>query len=98
MAEVFTLCRFDLPKDPFRAVNWATIGDAVLFSDVRPGDVLVFKRPGGYHVTLFVSKRGSVIYCLGGNQNNRVNIGTYDLSDLLHVRRVRPKTDPVAAA
>lgn len=46
------------------------------------GCVVVFSRTGGNHVTIFDHMEGDTIYCLGGNQGNRVNISAYPKSRL----------------
>jgi uncharacterized protein (TIGR02594 family) len=74
------------------ARSWLNIGLKIPISDARPGDVLIFERGNsGWegHVTFFVSASASSARCLGGNQNDEVNIATYSLSKLLGVRRLR---------
>jgi uncharacterized protein (TIGR02594 family) len=59
--------------------------------DCLPGDVAVFwrgsKTSGLGHVAFVVAVKGSTIYCLGGNQNNAVNITKYQDDKLLSFRR-----------
>ena len=56
------------------------------------GDVVVFWRvaPNSWqgHVAIFVTARNGLIYALGGNQSNMVNITGYKTSELLGYRRV----------
>lgn len=51
-----------------------------------PGCITVFTRDGGGHVAFFVSKTGSQIKVLGGNQSNTVNQQNYPASRLLGYR------------
>jgi uncharacterized protein (TIGR02594 family) len=90
MSQVFGTCGFPTPSVPARASSWAEVGIPIpLTEEMKPGDVLVFDREGGNHVTLFVSAQGELIHCLGGNQGNRVSIASYNRSKLKHVRRIR---------
>jgi uncharacterized protein (TIGR02594 family) len=67
--------------------NW---GVSVRF-DPLPGDIVVFWRDslksGKGHVTIFLAKVGDMLYCLGGNQSDSVNISTYGTSKLRDIRR-----------
>jgi uncharacterized protein (TIGR02594 family) len=55
----------------------------------RAGDIAVFTRPGGGHVA-FVYKDyqpgSSLIFCLGGNQDDKVCVKSYSVSRLLAFR------------
>lgn len=80
-----------VPPEHYRAASWATWGTAVPLDPKQwqPGDTIVMRRPGGNHVCLFaaVAKDGR-IECLGGNQADSVNITTFPLSRITHVRRL----------
>jgi len=71
---------FNIPKYPARALSWAKFG----VSAGRPvyGSIAVKKRKGGGHVTFVVgrSQDEKYVYCLGGNQNDAVNIARYPVS------------------
>jgi uncharacterized protein (TIGR02594 family) len=60
------------PPKPLWALNWARWGE----NGGQPelGDVLVFVRPGGGHVGLYVGEDGIAYHVLGGNQSNAVSI------------------------
>lgn len=61
-----------VPKDPLWALNWLNFGRPV---DVPMlGDVIVLKRDGGGHVTLYVAEDDDYYYGLGGNQSDKVTI------------------------
>jgi uncharacterized protein (TIGR02594 family) len=68
-----------------RALNWAKWGNAA--DQASLGDVLVFKRPGGGHVGLYVGENTSHYYVLGGNQGNCVCIVLVDKTRCVAVRR-----------
>lgn len=55
------------------------------------GDIVVFWRgkPDGWqgHVAIYINEDDSKIYCLGGNQSDKVNIAGYSKSQLLGYRR-----------
>lgn len=73
------------------ARSWLEIGQSTNFP--VHGDVVIFWRESkdGWkgHVGLFsgYTKSGD-IYCLGGNQNNEVNISVYPVGRLLGFRRL----------
>lgn len=51
------------------------------------GDVLVFKRPEGAHVGLYIAESPTTYFVLGGNQSNSVNITEIAKNRLTAVRR-----------
>lgn len=51
------------------------------------GDVLVFRRPGGGHVGLYVGESDAYFHVLGGNQNDRVSIMRIAKTRLVGARR-----------
>lgn len=57
------------------ALSWRTFGVAV--EAPEPGDITVFKRPGGGHVGFFLRDLGAKVEILGGNQGNSVSIRSY---------------------
>lgn len=60
------------PDSPLWALNWAKFGTKV----DRPmlGDVIVFKRPSGGHVAIYVGEDATTWHVLGGNQSDAVTI------------------------
>jgi uncharacterized protein (TIGR02594 family) len=54
--------------DNLRALKWAEFGTPVV--DAKLGDVLIFQRPGGGHVGLYVGEDVTTYHVLGGNQSN----------------------------
>jgi uncharacterized protein (TIGR02594 family) len=73
------------------ARSWLKLGDIV--TDPKLGDIVIFWRvsPRSYqgHVGIYICERNGLIYCLGGNQNNRVSIDGYVASRVLGYRRLR---------
>jgi uncharacterized protein (TIGR02594 family) len=64
-------------KVPERAKEWINFGYAV--NEPTVGSVAVKSRVGGGHVCIVVGQHpNGKLYCLGGNQNNEVNIALYD--------------------
>lgn len=56
------------------------------------GDIVVCSRPpnpAAGHVAFFINENNGKYYCLGGNQNNEVNITAYDKSRVISCRRVK---------
>lgn len=83
-------CGTGLPPKHYRAAEWAKWGTAVPRDTPalwKRGDTVVMTRTGGNHVALLDRVEGQFIFCLGGNQNNEVNITRYALSRVTAVRR-----------
>lgn len=59
------------PPQPLWALNWEHFGTPA--GQPCLGDVLVFLREGGGHVTMYVGEdRAGYYHCLGGNQGDKV--------------------------
>jgi uncharacterized protein (TIGR02594 family) len=71
--------------DILRALKWVAFGTPV--NEAMLGDVLVFKRPGGGHVALYVGEDDKHYHVLGGNQGNMVSIIRMEKSRLVAIRR-----------
>ena len=64
-------------KTPERAKEWSNFGYAV--NEPTLGSIAVKSRVGGGHVCIVVGKdKNGKLLCVGGNQNNEVNIHAYD--------------------
>jgi uncharacterized protein (TIGR02594 family) len=74
-----------VPQNPLWAQNWAKFGEKTFHPGL--GDVLVFKRPSGGHVSLYVGEDDQCFHCLGGNQSDAVTITRIDKSRCFAVRR-----------
>lgn len=72
MAVVAKRAGKDIPKDPLWALNWAKFGTKVDLPML--GDVIVFKRPSGGHVAIYVGEDATTWHVLGGNQSDAVTI------------------------
>ena len=63
-------------KIPERARAWSSFGSPT--NNPIVGTIAVKSRVGGGHVCIVVGKdKDGNLLCVGGNQNNEVNIGTY---------------------
>lgn len=69
------------------ARNWLFWGTPV--GTPMLGDVLVFERGSSGHVALYVGEDTTAFHCLGGNQNDSVNIKRIGKARLLGARRCR---------
>jgi len=79
------------------ARSWLEFGESVLHPEI--GDTVIFWRgteatgggPNGWkgHVGFWIRQRGSLIYTLGGNQDNQYCIKPYYTGKLLDVRRMK---------
>lgn len=74
-----------LPENPLRALNWRQFGTAV--SSPMLGDVVMFSRDGGGHVTMYVGENDIYWYCLGGNQSDKVCVAPFSKGRIIWVRR-----------
>jgi uncharacterized protein (TIGR02594 family) len=77
-----------VPKEYFRAASWRNVGKEVLLDDAIPGDIIVMSRTGGNHVTLFSKVKDGLVYCLGGNQRDAVNISSFSVKLVDNIRRL----------
>jgi len=72
------------------ARSWLNWGEEVTITEVQVGDVVIFWRgsPTGWqgHVGFYMDHTTTNIYCLGGNQGNRVSIQHYDINKVLGYR------------
>lgn len=71
--------------DILRALKWTAFGTQV--TEAMLGDVLVFKRPGGGHVGMYIGEDDRYYHVLGGNQSNMVSITLLEKTRLLAIRR-----------
>jgi uncharacterized protein (TIGR02594 family) len=78
-----------------RAASWAAMksatepvwGTFVPRGEEMCGDTLVFKRPGGYHVGLYVGESKTTFFVLGGNSSNMYKIVEIEKIRLVACRR-----------
>lgn len=71
--------------DRLRAVSFTNFGNLVLIPMM--GDTVVFKRPGGYHVGLYIGEDKTCYHVAGGNQGNQYSIVRIEKTRLLQARR-----------
>jgi uncharacterized protein (TIGR02594 family) len=76
------------------ARSWLNVGTRVILPE--PGDIVIFWResPQSWkgHVGFFLglSPDKTRVYCLGGNQGNRVSVSAYRLNTVLSYQRLAP--------
>lgn len=76
------------------ARSWLNIGTKV--TSPEPGDIVVFWRvsieswKGHVGIFLGISTDKKRVYCLGGNQGNRVSVSGYRLNTVLSYQRLAP--------
>ncbi len=78
MAWVMEQHNYKPPKAAYRAKSWINFGKKI--NDPIIGAIGIKSRKGGGHVAIILgkSKDGSKYYMLGGNQDNKVSVKTYD--------------------
>lgn len=54
-----------------RAKSFMTWGEKLLYPEF--GDLIVFERPQGYHVAIYIAETNDTFIVLGGNQSNSVS-------------------------
>jgi uncharacterized protein (TIGR02594 family) len=72
-----------LPAIPVRALAWSAWGQAVT---PCVGAVLVFKRPEGGHVGLYVGEDDEAFNVLGGNQGDTVSVSRIEKGRMVAAR------------
>lgn len=75
----------EVVADPLWARNWARYGQKSPQASL--GDVLVFQRPTGGHVGIYIAEDPQCYHVLGGNQSNAVTITRIMKSRCIAVRR-----------
>jgi uncharacterized protein (TIGR02594 family) len=70
---------------PLWAANWLHFGIPV--KEAMLGDVLVFKRPGGNHVGLYIAEDLHCYHVGGGNQSDQVSIARVVKERCIGIRR-----------
>ena len=72
------------------ARSWLGVGEEIIEPEL--GDLVIFWRehPGSWkgHVGEFAGMDKKNIFCLGGNQNNRVDVSPYPRTRVLGFRRI----------
>ncbi|MFM8374796.1 MAG: TIGR02594 family protein [Phenylobacterium sp.] len=96
MAHVAMVAGREAPPSPLWALSWARFG--VEGGQPELGDVLVFQRPGGGHVGLYVGEDSRCYHVLGGNQGDRVGITRIARERLYAVRQPPYVNKPRSAA
>lgn len=69
------------------AISWLKWGREIPLEDAQAGDIAIFSRSGGNHVTFHLSHDESSLDGLGGNQSDEVNIASQSLTRLRGIRR-----------
>jgi len=75
---------WDVPYACYRAKNWLNFGNPIDLPEL--GCVVVFERPRGHHVGLYIAESTTHYAILGGNQGNSVNISLIDKSRAIGAR------------
>jgi uncharacterized protein (TIGR02594 family) len=72
MAIVAKRSGYPVPANSLRALSWSSWQDKVNLGDEKLGDTLVFVRPGGGHVGMYIGENSHAFLVYGGNQSNKV--------------------------
>lgn len=92
MAVVAKRAGKEVPENPLWAQNWAKFGYRVSVGAL--GDVLVFKRPSGGHVGLYVGEDATAYHVLGGNQSDAVTITRVGKDRCIAIRQPIYQSEP----
>lgn len=84
MALVAKRSGYPVPVHPLWALNWASFGKKGLQPCL--GDTLVFVRPSGGHVGLYIGEDREAYHVLGGNTSDQVKIARIEKERLRAVR------------
>jgi uncharacterized protein (TIGR02594 family) len=76
------------PSAWYRAKSYTTYGTPCNLDSIPFGAICVKERKGGGHVFFAVarSRDGNIVYGLGGNQGNKVNITSFWRKDIVAAR------------
>jgi uncharacterized protein (TIGR02594 family) len=66
------------------AASWGAWGEEL--KNGQLGCVVVMSRTGGNHVALYLDEDDVGVYCLGGNQGDRVTVRRYSWDRVSHFR------------
>lgn len=80
-----------------RAKSFATWGNEVPRDDEKLGDILVFNRPGGHHVALYIAETKTTFWVYGFNQSNKVGFTEIAKNRLMAARRYYAIGSPASA-
>jgi len=80
-------CGYEPPKDFLAAKNFLNFGTVITIGEAKLFDLLIYKRPGGYHVAFYVGENKNAFLNYGGNQSNAVGFAGIDKSRCIGVRR-----------
>jgi len=81
--------------DRLRAEKFEGFGNAVAKGEEMFGDTLVFKRPGGYHVGIYIGEDIECFHVMGGNQGNSYSITRIKKNRLTACRRPHYNNQPI---
>lgn len=76
------------PAKYLSALAWTAFGLPVRGGLAELGDVLIFQRPGGGHVGIYVGEDADAFHVLGGNQGDAVSIARIAKARCVAVRQV----------
>jgi uncharacterized protein (TIGR02594 family) len=68
------------------AADWRRWGKELGEGEQCLGCVVVMTRPGGNHVCLYLDEDDNGVYCLGGNQDDKVCIRRYSWDNVTNFR------------
>lgn len=94
MSFICTVCGKPLPSvegdlyNMLRAKWFLNYGEAVEKGQEMLGDILIFQRPGGGHVGIYVGESDTTFHVLGGNQSNAVTIAEIKKDRCIGARRL----------
>ena len=73
------------------ARSFLEIGVIIELDSIQLGDVVILERGSDWqgHVGIFINRVGNLVYLLGGNQSNMVNITAYSIDKILGIRRLQ---------
>lgn len=68
------------------AASWRTWGRELPNGAQRLGCIVVMTRVGGNHVALYLDEDATGVYCVGGNQGDRVSVRRYAWANITNFR------------
>lgn len=96
MAIIVLDAGYNVVKDCLAAISWAFFGNPIKRGEEMFSDLLIFTRPGGNHVGLYIAESKDEFLVGGGNTSDSVGMAWIAKDRLVSARRCPYKVQPKA--
>lgn len=94
MVQFCKFLNYDIGEANCWVGTWQNLGTTININEAQMGDiVLIGNSANQSHITTFVrlSNDKTHVYCLGGNQNDQINISPFIVSSIFKIIRLTKK-------